>query len=223
MTKSKSRSSNEIIILCEGTTEKIAVDSFFKNLLKKEDLGTIKLRAINLKGKTKKDIPKKTQRYYLDEKPRPIAVFTLIDLYGFNIKYGTKDSLGEKVDRVTKWLRDEVKKRAKGIPENFFHPHVSVHEIEAWFFAEGKALKERLGASIKPDPKAEEKNFDNPPKKRINRLFRENIGKSYREKLDASSLFKNLNHNTLHNNCFYYRKFYDDLVNTAGSFDEHRA
>jgi len=150
-------------------------------------------------------------RYYREG--RVIGVFTLIDLYGMSrVTHSHQDTLDKKVERVKEWLRNGV----SGVAEDFFRPHVCVHEIEAWFLAEGEALRKRLRAArLDPLYNAEELDFDNPPKNRLTLLFRQHLVRRYEENNDGQPLFKALAHSALYERCRYYREFYEDLLARA--------
>ncbi len=147
-------SGRQIVVLCEGDTEELAVRYFIARQWTADGLGSIGLRRDNLRG----DLHAIGTRacLYLDE-PEILGVFTLVDLSGMNrVQHVAQDDLETKVRRVQSWLRGQVT-HARSIN---FYPHVSVHEIEAWILAEGVALAKRLNdRAITPDPNAESKNF----------------------------------------------------------------
>lgn len=77
---------------------------------------------------------------------------------------------------------------------------------------EGTALSERLqDPSIRPDPQAEWKNFQKPPKKRIDELFLRNKKTRYRETFDGQPLFSKMEFQPVYDSRPYFRKFYDEL------------
>ncbi len=200
-------SGRRIVVLCEGDTEEHCVKHFLRRSFESERLSALGLHPINL-GARLEDVVDYTVRYRRDR--RVVAVFTLVDLYGMNrVNHRLDDSLDTKVEKVKQWLWNDMTEHCRG----FFHPHVSVHEIEAWFLAEGKALGRRLKCStLRPVPHAEELDFDKPPKRRINALFRRYLKRGYEENGDGQPLFKALDHSLVYERCGYYRALYDDLV-----------
>jgi len=150
---------------------------------------------------------------YLDD-PEVLGVFTLIDLYGMNrVKHSAEDSLDSKVKRVREWLKGRIG-HARA---NDFFPHLSVHEIEAWMFAEGSALATRLAdPGTKPDNGAESRNFQNPPSKPLNELFlHSRLKRSYHKITDGRPLFSKMEFDPVYKTCRYFREFYDDLTAVA--------
>ncbi len=201
---------SKIVILCEGKTEELAVRHLVARQWKADNLAVVGLSTINLRAKVKDT--GKSARVELDKK-EVVAVFTLIDLYGMKqVTHPPNDALEQKVERVREWLRAQVEHPRA---DRFF-PHVCVHETEAWILAEGRALAARLkDEGIKPVPTAESKNFQNPPKRRINQLFLRFLGTRYGEIADGTPLFEKMEFDPVYNSCQYFRKFYDDLKRAA--------
>ncbi len=204
------RGGRRIAILCEGDTEELAIRHFVLRQWKSEGLMSVGIDISNLKGHLE-SVKKKASLYLSQQQYK--AVFTLVDLHEMNrVRHNTGDSLDTKVKRVKSWL-------TQGLPEDFiefFHPHVSVHEIESLILAEGHALSVYLGNnSIKPDPHAEEKDDDNPPKRRCHILFKQSRHHGYNPKIDGALLFQRMRFDVVYENCPYFRCFYDDLKETA--------
>lgn len=193
-------------MLCEGDTEELAVKHFIARQWQNDGLNSIGLHSVNLNAKLQ-DVSVKT-RLYLEE-ANVLAVFTLIDLYGMDrVEHGSGDELNAKVERVRDWFRSKVEHARK----NDFHPHVCVHETEAWLLAEGAALRKRLDdAGVKPDPQAEIKNFQSPPQKRLNELFLKIKKDRYHKIRDGRPLLASLEFEAVYKSCLYFRAFYDDL------------
>lgn len=208
------RSGRRVIVLCEGETEEIALREFVRRQWNSEGLGLVGLETRNLHGHlTKAGLFAKG---YLDD-PTVLAVFTLIDLQGMTlVEHAPNDDVQTKVMRVQDWLHDEVQHPRS----QDFHPHVAVHETEAWILAEGSALARRLRCTtIHPDPQAELKNFQRPPSERINDLFRQHrhgqAKRGYQKIEDGTPLFKALPFEPVYSSCPYFRAFYDGLKQVA--------
>jgi hypothetical protein len=200
------RAGRRVVVLCEGDTEELAVRYFVWRQWRDEGLASVGLKPINLYGKLEDTAKFATD--YLDDQ-QVLSVFALIDLLRMNrVRHQPNDALEVKVARVRDWLCDRVVHPRQAD----FHPHVSVHEVEAWILAEGKALSQRLqDASIAPDPQAEVKNFLKPPSKRISEYFRRSKRTRYRKIADGRPLFSKMEFQPVYDSCQYFRKFYDDL------------
>lgn len=207
MTSGPARLPTRIVILCEGDTEEIAVKRFIQPRWERDGMGSVALHTINLHGKLE-DIRVNLSGFRQDD--RVIAVFTLIDLYGMNrVKHKPGDELSAKVQRVRNWLVDGFTGEDW---EAFYHPHVSVHEVEAWLLADGRCID----PTVNPVQDAEKQDFQNPPKRRVDAILRRlRHGDGYREVRDASVMFKRARFEVVYHSCPYFRAFYDDLKEVA--------
>ncbi|MFH1738690.1 MAG: DUF4276 family protein, partial [bacterium] len=168
-----------IVILCEGVTEKIAVKEFLTPQWKLHGLARVGLRTI---GPVKHNWPKIIA--HVEESGNDdsvIAVFLLLDFYGYPGVAHLGGDVRQKVKTVIENLHGRVADCCVRARKKF-HPHLSVHEIEAWILAEWKALAKELKiSSSKPHPRAEELNLDKPPHNRLHDLFRKAKKGSYRK------------------------------------------
>jgi hypothetical protein len=204
------RTARRIVVLCEGDSEELASKYFLRRQLDQAGLKPVGLHPVNLFAKLE-DVFVKTRKFHADT--RVLAVFTLIDLYGMNrVNHRPEATLDEKVTTVRDWLRSGV----QDIDPEFFHPHVSVHDLEAWFLAEGRSLGKRIGlATLRPDPHAETRDFEKPPKRHVNELFIRHRNRGYDEVRDGTPMFRDLEHAPVYETCRHYRALYDDLVDVA--------
>ena len=199
-----------IIILCEGDTEENAIRYFVWRQWQKDGFGEIGLPTINLRAQFEK-VSRFTQNNA--KKEEVLAVFTLIDLYGMNrVRHSKDDDLPHKVARVQRWLQKGLSAKIR----QKFHPHVSVHEVEAWLLADGHCLARRLkDKNIEPDPQAEQRNFENPPSSRLKSLFKKYKREGYAKIEDGIPLFQDAEFDTVYASCSYFKAFYDDLKAVA--------
>jgi hypothetical protein len=203
---------SEIVVLCEGNTEELAVRHFIARHWQADNLGSVGLKRINLHGKLEN--VGKFAKLYLDEQD-VLAVFTLVDLQGMTrVDHPPGDKLEAKIQRVREWLRAQVN-HARGAQ---FFPHICVHQTEAWILAEGQALAARLKDSgVEPDPNAELKDFQNPPSNRLNELFLRFKSRRYGKITDGEPLFAAMQFPPVYNSCRHFQAFYDDLRAIASS------
>jgi uncharacterized protein YeeX (DUF496 family) len=199
-----------IIILCEGDTEESAVNYFIKPQWQKDGFREIGLKAVNLNGRLEKMfsiLPK----FAFNEKYK--AIFTLIDLYGSNrVMFDKFDDLDIKISKMKKWIEDKfdnyVLKR--------LHPHLAVHETEAWFLANEEILTEILHVKIQKFHNPETINFEEHPSKRINKLFQKNLKRGYRKggiNGDDRKILEKMSLKETLKTCPNLRLLYDDLKN----------
>lgn len=207
------RGGKTIYILCEGSTEENAVNLFIK---KHWDVSSVGLKAVQT---TADDIIEDAD-IAIDNGDAQ-AVFSLFDLYGF--KHELRDSQGFKKDYLAlttrkdqiKFCVDYYRRHLKEQVSNKeeFHPHFSIHEIEAWILADTTSVSRKLKiCNYKGEANPEEINFDNPPKKRLNNLFSTHLKTRYKENSDSKNIFPKLDFNTVYSKCHYFKLFYDELV-----------
>ena len=97
---------SEIVVLCEGNTEELAVRHFIARQWQADNLGSVGLKRIDLDGKLGN--VGKFARLYLDEQD-VLAVFTLVDLQGMTrVDHHPGDKLETKIEHVREWLREQV-------------------------------------------------------------------------------------------------------------------
>lgn len=211
MTRGARSPGRKIVLLCEGSTEEFAVRHFLRPRLDKDGLGHVGLRTINLEAKFE-DIFDLVPGFL--KTPEVRAVFTLVDLYGLNrVPFPANATVTQKVAAARNWLRS----RTTGVEADFFHPHLAVHDIEAWLLAEGASLSKRLGHTVKARGNAESIDFDKPPKIVVNELFQLHRKNSYRETIDGPLLYAKLDFDSVYKTCPYFRELYDDLKSIAAS------
>ena len=203
MNRGKRPFRKRIVILCEGKTEEMAIEHFIRPQWEKDGLASVGLQTRDLRAKLE-DIFQRVPVHL--GQPGVLAVFTLVDLYGMDrVRHKTDHSLEKNVEEVRAWLKDDF-------DADDFHPHVSVHELEAWLLADGQCID----TDIKPDRKAEEKDFDNPPKARMHAMLKRlRNGDGYKEVIDGERMFKRARFDVVYENCPYFRAFYDDLKAVA--------
>ena len=195
-----------IIVLCEGKTEEKAVEHFIRPQWQKDGFGSVGLDTRELRGKFE-HVSTRVPIHL--RKPGVLAVFTLIDLYGMNrVVHGSEESVHDKVERVRAWLRKDFDSDLL----QFFHPHLSVHELEAWLLADGNCIH----PGRRPDRHAEDRDFIRPPKTRIDEILKKRRNATgYNEVIDGTAMFKRARFDVIYPNCPYFKAFYDDLKEVA--------
>jgi hypothetical protein len=141
-------------------------------------------------------------------------VFGLIDLYGAPIVWPrnvlqSDDPLAARCEyareQMRSWVPSDIRDR--------FHPHLAVHELEAWLLADSQALSDEMGRKVGPWPRPEEVDFDKPPAALLNELFHTRPNKKrYDKKVDGRMLFGKVNVDTVYQMCPNFRAFVDDLL-----------
>lgn len=97
-----------------------------------------------------------------------------------------------------------------------FHPHVAVHDLEAWILADHGPLQRRLHTALKGWDSPESVDMLKPPKRHINELFLSHIRHAYKETIDAPKLLGQADTNLIARKCPHFKAFRDDLLSVAG-------
>jgi hypothetical protein len=110
--------------------------------------------------------------------------------------------------------------RKKKLEDDVGHPkyrqHFAVHECEAWLLSHPDGLppevkKNLPGKHVNP----ETVNFNEPPKKLLQRLYKDKLRESYKEIVHGSELFGGMEPNTAYNKCPRFKSMLDDMLGMA--------
>lgn len=203
----------KFVLFVEGHTEKKVAPGFLKRWLDprlSQPVGIKIVRfegwhdyvdeiakkvALNLSGQTGSDV---------------IAGIGLLDLYGPTL---FPDELSA-VDQRFVWGKRHLEKDI--VKHERFFQYFAVHETEAWLLSDHTIFPDavRLGVQKVSRP-PESVNFDEPPSKFLNRLYREKIHKSYKKVTDGTNLFKDLMPERAYEKCPYLRQLLDDMLSLA--------
>lgn len=153
-----------IAIICEGKTEG-AFKPYLQAFLKTRLAGKMpKLDIAPYDGHipTGEKLRRIVARLLADNKTPADAVIALTDVYTgsqppeFETAYAAKNKMRE-------WVGNEQR----------FHPHVALHDFEAWLLPFWNRIQELAGSNrAKPGVKPEEVNHGNPPAHRLAEVFR---------------------------------------------------
>jgi len=202
----------KFVIFVEGHTEKMAIPSFLKRWLDarlKQPVGIKVVRfegwrhyeseiakkvALNLSGRSGQDV---------------IAGIGFLDLYGPTFYPREKETADDRLQWAKKLLEGKV-------GDNRFAQHFAVHELEAWLLAAPAGLPEAVRREL-PGRVAEPEtvNFDEPPAKLLERLYREKIKRRYRKTIDGVNLFAALEPSLAYATCPHLKSMLDDMLQRA--------
>jgi hypothetical protein len=209
----------KILLFTEGHTEYKALPEFINRILQKQINKSVKIEAVNFESKDNliKNAPKKV-KWHLerDSQNEIIAIISIIDLYrAFDTpEYDALDSIEQKYDYVKNKIESSVSN------PKFAH-FSSVHEVEAWLLSSPEifpaAIRDDiLGKSQKP----EDVNFDQPPAKFLDRLYKEKIYRmgrpaKYKKIGDGLELFSKLDPEIVYQKCPHFKEMIDHIVRIA--------
>ncbi len=204
-----------IYIFVEGPSDKLAMEKLLENII----------NTASKQGNSINFHPQEGKKPLLNNGPKKALnilrnvpeswVFLLPDLYPKNIPF-THTTFFELKNELEKHLSHElqVKNCEKRLKERFF-VHCFKHDLEALLLASEESLMNYLGIKsfpinwIKP---VENQNHDYPPKRIIEKLFKE-CGKRYKDTIDAPSILEKSNYNKISDICNQnFKPFINDLL-----------
>ena len=203
----------KFVLFVEGYTEQKAVPSFLKRWLDPRLGQPVGIKPVRFEGWAElvDDVEKKAH-WYLDDPSHDdvIAVVSLLDLYGPTIY---PPSLQSAADRE-QWGKKHIEKK---VNRQRFRHFFAVHETEAWLLSEPAVfptkVRNRLPRSVETP---EQVNFDEPPARLLNRLYKEvTRGRIYKKVVYGKQLFDRLDPDAACGKCPKLRVLLDEMLRLA--------
>ena len=202
----------KFVLFVEGHTEKGALADFFKRWLDPRLPQRVGIKPVRFEGWRNYDdeIAKKAHLNLSGKAGADvIAGIGLLDLYGPDLYPPDKTGADER--RI--WGKAHLEKR---VAHPKFRQHFAVHETEAWLLADPQILPRKVKESL-PGRSAqpESVNFDEPPAKLLERLYRDRLKRSYKKVADGADLFATLSPDRAYERCPYLKLLLDDMLALA--------
>lgn len=203
----------KFILFVEGYTEKQGIPAFLKRYLDPRLSRPVGIKPVRFDGWAElvKDASRKARVYLNDPKQKSdiLAVIALLDLHGPTFYSPHTKSAASRFNWAKAHLEKEV-----GLDK--FHLFFAVHEIEAWLLSDPGlfplAVKKALPAIVKSP---EEVNFDEPPKKLLQRLYLEKARQTYKNVTHGEQHFKMLSPELACEKCPKLKALLDRMVELA--------
>ncbi len=199
----------KFLLFVEGHTEKKALPEFLKRWLDPRLSQRVGIQIVRFDGWAEyvKDVSKKA-RLHLNGPKREdiIAVIGLLDLYGPTFYPESKETAKERY----LWAKGDIEGK---VGHAKFRHHFAVHECEAWLLSVPDAFPAGVKKSLPPKcAQPEQVNFNEPPKKLLERLYREKTEGSYKPVTHGAELFGELDPDVAYQKCPYLRAMLEDMV-----------
>lgn len=201
----------KFVLLVEGPTEK-AVGAFLKRWLDAHldpNVGVQTSKPVGGCCRLLEDMPKKANMYLSDPKANDlIGLVGLLDLHGLPHPPNVVSSN----DRLN-WWTTEIEKRV-GNPR--FRVFFAVHDIEAWLLSQPEIFPRNIQGELASKIRDPERiDFDEPPAKLLQRVYRKVTDREYKKVTHGSELFRKLDPNVACAKCLQLKRMFDHLLEEA--------
>lgn len=188
----------KFILFVEGDTEDLALSPFIKRWLDPKLQKPVKVQIFRFQGAGEliKVLPERAAKALDAPKGEVLAVFALLDLYNCPLPYPSHQMTAkEKQTWGKQFLESKVN-----------HPHFrqffAVHETEAWLLSEVKIFPASLQSSLTAKSQQPEAvNSDEPPGALLIRLYRTQMNRDYKKRVDGPKLFRELDPAVAYQKC----------------------
>jgi hypothetical protein len=199
------------VLLVEGPTEK-AIAAFLKRWLDARLDPKVGIQTSKPAGgccRWVEDMPKKANLYLSDPRAHDlIGVIGLLDLHGPGHPPGVESSQ----DRLDWW----TKKIEREVNNSRFRVFFAVHDIEAWLLSEPEIFPREVQIELADKIKDPERvDFDEPPAKLLQRIYRKVTGREYKKVTQGTELFRKLDPNVASSKCAQLKKMLDHMLDAA--------
>ena len=199
----------KFILFVEGYTEKKALPAFLKRWLDPQLPKPVGMQTVRFEGwaELRKDVRKRAHLHLGGpQRDEILAVIGLLDLYGPTFY---PSHLVHAEDR-NKWARKEIEDE---VDHPRFRQFFSVHDVEAWLLSQPELFpievqKAFPGKIAQP----ESVNFQQPPGKLLEQLFKEKLKHTYKKITHGKSLFDKLEPSIAYNKCPKLKELLDEML-----------
>jgi hypothetical protein len=202
----------KFVLFVEGHTERKALPEFLKRWLDARLPQRVGIKIVRFEGwrDYREEIAKKVELNLGGKVGTDvIAGIGLLDLYGPTIYPPDKTAANERYEWAKVWFEQKVNHPR-------FRQHFAVHETEAWLLAEPRILPGAVEKSLPGKcARPESVNFNEPPAKLLERLYKEKLGRPYKKLIDGANLFAELSPDTAQAKCPYLGRLLQDMLSLA--------
>lgn len=202
----------KFILFIEGHTEKKVLPQFLKKWLDPKLMKPVGIKTVRFEGwkELVKDSPKKALMHLNGpEQHDLVAVIALLDLYGPTFYPPDKNTAQERYA----WAKEHLESK---VSHSKFRQFFAVHETEAWLLSDPNLfpieVKKALPGKIQ---RPEEVNFDEPPARLLERIYKEKTKWAYKKTTHGSDLFNKLDPNLAYTKCPRLKELWDEMLKLA--------
>lgn len=196
------------IFFIEGHTEQKVLPAFFKKWLDHKLSQPVGIKTIRFDGwrELVDDSPKKAGLHLNGPKNSEIiAVIALLDLYGPTFYPDDKKTAQARYS----WAKEHLESK---VNHSKFRQFFAVHEIEAWLLSNPDLFPTEIKKALQKNAQRPESiNFDEPPAKLLNRLYKG----TYKKVTHGSEFFNKLDPTIAYQKCPRLKELLDEMLKLA--------
>ena len=203
----------KFVFFVEGQTEKRVLPRFLKRWIDPKLSRPVGIQIVRFEGFSQfsRKITKKAQMH-LDgpDSTEIVGAIGLLDLYGYH------RSINRDFTDIARCYVLEKKRIEKSVNRPMFRMFFAVHELEAWLLADPNIFPSRIKQAFPGNIDHPEKiNFNTPPAKLLNQLYRQQQGKCYKKIAYGSDLFMKLDPAIVCRKCPFLKAMLEELLALA--------
>lgn len=202
----------KFILFVEGHTEDKVLPPFLKRWLDKKLPQPVGIKTVRFEGwaELKREVRKRTHLYFESREAADIiAVISIIDLYGPTFYPDHLTTMKERYDWAKKEIEEEVNHQR-------FRQFFAVHETEAWLLSQPELFPTQIHSGFQNRINEPETiNFNEPPAKLLERLYRDRLRQNYKKLVHGKSLFDRLDVDIAYNKCPKLKELLDEMLRLA--------
>ena len=202
----------KFLLFVEGHTEKKSLPDFLKRWLDPQLSQKVGIKIVRFDGWNDyvRHTPRKAQLYLNGPDGADIiAVIGLLDLYGPTFYPDSKTTAKERYD----WAKADLEGK---VGHQKFRQHFAVHECEAWLLSHPDGFPDAVKRALPGKcAQPESVNFNEPPKKLLQKLYRDKLRGSYKEVTDGAELFAELDPIVAYGKCPRLREMLNEMLSLA--------
>ncbi len=200
------------ILLVEGKTERDAAAEFLKRWLDPQLRQPVGIQPVPFDGYADlvRKMATKAQMHLEGPKQSEIvAVIALLDLYGPTFYPPDKKTADERFA----WGKDHFERQV-GLAR--FRMFFAVHEFEAWLLSQPDIFSRDIKEALQDKAAHPERvNFDEPPAKLLDRVYKQHATRNYKKTTYGKQLFAKLDPTVASSKCPYLKALLDEMLALA--------
>ncbi|MEX2120204.1 MAG: DUF4276 family protein [Pirellulales bacterium] len=201
----------KFLLLVEGETEKRAIPDFLKRWLDRNLTQRVGIQPIRFRGHAhfmREMAIKARMHLHGPKQDELIAVLGLLDLYG--------PDYPEDLTTAEQRQAWGVRHCEKQVNDDRFRMFFAVHEVEAWLLSQPENFPEKVRNAF-PTKVAnpEMVDFEEPPAKLLDRIYKQRLKKGYKKTVNGRELFAKLSPAVAREKCPYLQAMLDEMLEMA--------